>query len=433
MTGSSIQIEQLEGGLRAAFINMPHFRTSAARLTINSGSLHEAQEIAGAAHFLEHITFQGTEGMPTEEAMHRYTEDNGLVRNALTNQTFTSYIADGYELGTVGYFVTETALRPRLEPQALERERKPIIAEIRGYASSPFYLPNIAHMRATRGDRYARPIGGSVEDVATMSHENLTAYHARNYRLGNAILVLCSSEPVEQQREYAQTIAASIQEVGPDAPTPLDLPVFNPDGLISSLQTVDLPLTAQTYVGLNYALPETQNAEEQLSYNIICIALTKLVNRRLRSDLAICYGAQANVPRLANLNFGADQNWSHLGISVNLDGSDSIQALDEIKGLMGQELPADGLEAVFRVIRRNSDHMMESTPSGIADTVRDILAYAKREEIDLEEIKDLADRLTVDGLRKLHKDVTDTPPLVLSTSPDPKVLEQVGEWATTHV
>jgi len=434
MKAPVIEVEQLDGGLRTAFVNMPHFRTSAARLTVNSGSLHEERDTAGAAHFLEHVTFQGTEGMPTEEDVHRYTEENGLMRNALTNQTITSYMANGYELETVGYFVTQAALKPRLEPKTLEKERKPIVDEIRGYASDPHYLPNIAHYRAIRGERFAQPISGSVEDVIKITPEHLAAYHARNYRLGNAVLVICSSEPVERQREYAQAVVADIQEAGEDKPTPLVLPDFNPEGITSSLQLLDLPETAQTAVSINYGLPENQSPEEQLTYNLIGIALTKLINRRLRSELAICYGASAYAARLANLNFGADQNWAHLGLYASLAGEDSIQALDEIKGsVMGRRLPTDTIEAVFRVLRRNTDHMIENPPAAMADSIQSILANSRREHIDLEEVKDLVDRLTVEGLRKIHKDIADTPPVIMATSPDPAVLERVGEWATANV
>ncbi len=158
MSGEHIQVEQLSSGLRAAFITMPHFRTTSARLTINSGSLHEAQETAGAAHFLEHITFQGTEDLPTWQEVDRYLEEKLVSANVFTNQTDIKYVVNGYDLESAGYFITQAALFPTLTPEALEKERKPIVNELLEYASSPYYLANIEHARTLGGVRYARPM-----------------------------------------------------------------------------------------------------------------------------------------------------------------------------------------------------------------------------------------------------------------------------------
>jgi zinc protease len=312
MSEKVIQVEELEGGLRAAFVNLPHFRTSSARLTINSGSLHEGDDTAGAAHFLEHITFQGTEGLPNDEVSRSYREENGLHINALTGPTETFYMSDGYDLRSVGYSVIQTALSPLLSKESLEKERKPIADEIRGYESNPYFHCNVSHNLAVGGERYARPITGSIEDVLKITHDQLKSYYDRNYRLGNAVLVICSSESIESQRDYAESLIAEVTHPETDQPTAVDLPVFNPKTEIASLQLVNLPLSAQTSLSIAYELPETSTLEEQLNHTLISNVLSKLVHRRLRGDLALCYDAQAHTNRLSNQYFDANRNWSTL-------------------------------------------------------------------------------------------------------------------------
>ena len=432
---NSIPVESFDGGLQAVFINMPHFRTSSARLTINAGSLHEPQEAAGAAHFLEHIAFQGTEDMPTEENVHRYMEDRGLSRNAFTSHAHTSYSADGYDLESVVFFVSQTALFPRLEPDALERERKPIIDEIRGRTSNPHYAPTLAHSRAQRGYRYARPIAGTIEDVQVMTHEYLTEYHARNYRLGNAVLVICSSEPVERQREHTERLIGRIKDSGP---TPeqalLAFPEFNPNHLDASLQQVDLPSSAQTSISIHYGLPETRGPEEQLSYDAVGEALSKMALRRLRNEMAICYDAHASTARIANLNFGADQNWNRLTVCSYLNGEDAVPALDAMyDDVINKELPDNVLQSIFLQLRRSVDHLLEANPARIAKLVQGLLADNRRDSIDLEEARVFADSVSIDHLRQMHRDIAATKPLVTATSPSPAVLERVGDWAAQHL
>ena len=432
MPVESIKVEQLESGLRAAFVNLPHFRTHSARLTVGAGSVHETPDAYGASHFLEHITFQGTESMPDETDVHQYSEEKGLSRNAFTSQMFTSYIADGYELDSVGFFVSQVALRPTLTETALEGERKPIVDELRGYASSPYFYTGIAHARATRGDLYSRPIGGSIEGVQKMTHEALTSFHRRHYRLGNAVLVLCSSEPVEKQREFAENLMEGYNGEGENEPTFVEFDDFNPDNLSASLQRVDLPLTAQSAVSISYGVPETSSPREQLSYNLVSLILSKVAHNRLRRELSLCYGANANITRLSDSNFGRDKNWSHFTANANLNGEDAVTGLETLlNDVLHQPLPEKVFESVRIALHRDVDHVMQSNPSQIADRVRDTLTYSKREEVALDEVEDFAATITLDTLRKLHKGLTDTKPLVLATSPDQAVLDQVGEWANS--
>lgn len=431
MAEQAIRVEQLASGLNAAFVSWPYFRTTSARLTVFSGAMHETKDAYGAAHFLEHICFQGTEGLPSEVDIHNFVEKNGLYRNAFTGQTDTSYNADGYALDPVVSLVTQLAFKPSLTDEALNGERRPITEEIRGEISNPYFFANTEHFRASRGDLYARPICGSIEDVAKITPENLRGFHARNYRLGNAVLVVCSPETAEKQREYAESIIGTVGVAVDGEPVDLDIPEFNPLNLDVSLQLVDLPLDAQTAVSIQYGIPETTTLDEQYQLNLMGIILSNQVHRRLRSELALCYGANASVNVLSNLQFGRNQNWPHLKVSTSLGGEDSVTALDALRNTILQPLPASVFESTLLTMRRKADHLMQSNPAQVADTVRSILAGSKREEISLEEAKDFADGVTIEVLRKLHRDLMDTKPLILATSPDPGVLDRIGEWATT--
>lgn len=432
MSLESIKVEQLDSGLRAAFVNFPHFRTHSARLTIGAGSVHETPDAYGAAHFLEHVTFQGTEAMPDEQDVHSYAEEKGLAKNAFTNQMFTTYIADGYELNSVGFFVSQIGLRPTLATDALEGERKPIVDELRGYASSPYFSTGIAHARATRGEIYSRPIGGTIEDVQRMTPEALRSFHQRHYRLGNAVLVLCSPEPVDRQREFAETLMAEYSEDGEDQPVFVELSDFNPNNLTASLQRVDLPLTSQSSVSVSYGMPETASPREQYSYNLVSMILSKVAHNRLRRELALCYGANASITRLSDSNFGRDKSWSHFTATANLNGEDAITGLETLHtDVLHRPLPESVFDSILVALNRNVDHVMQSNPSQTADRVRDILTFSRRKEVALDEVEDFAKTITLDTLRNLHKGITDTKPLVLATSPDQTVLDAVGDWAST--
>lgn len=306
MSEAVYPVQELQYGIRAAFINMPHFRTTSARLMIHAGSMHEEPNTEGAAHFLEHITFQGTEEFPTETELNDYKSENEIFGNAMTTRTQTTYMADGYDIESVARVLTQVAFHPLLEEQDLERERLPIIEEIRPRHHTPYYLPNTEHDKVRRGDNYARSVAGSIESVSALTHENLTAFYRRHYKLGNAVLVVCSNESPEFQHRRFESFL-------PDAPRKaqwprmLSTPSFNANGLRASLQQVQMPAGAPTDLSIEFAFPETETPEGGIALSIVAGAMDRLVHQKLRTELGIAYGAQAGANGYANLSFGAEE------------------------------------------------------------------------------------------------------------------------------
>lgn len=431
MSAEPIKVELLDCGIRAAFINLPHFRTHSARLTINSGSAHEMQNEHGAAHFLEHVTFQGTEDFPNEADVYKFSEDKGLNKNAFTNQMYTTYVADGFELNSVGHFLTQLAFKPRLTDDSLEGERKPIIDEIRGYASSPYYDVIKEHDRALRGDIYARPIGGTIEDVQNMKSESIVNYYQRNYCIGNAVLVICSAEHIAQQKKYVEDLLSGHLTDVKGEPSFVEFDKFNPNRISASLQKVDLPLAAQSNVSICYDIPETNNIYTNYDNKLISFILTKAANNKLRRELALCYGANANLSKNSDLNFGRERSWSHISINVNLNGEDAIFGLDTmLKEVIHKPLPEKELDSILVSLQRDLDKILQSDPAQIANKISNVLANSNRDEIMFDEVEKYAKAVSLDKLRKIHKEIVETKPLILATSPDQKVLDQIGEWST---
>ena len=195
-----------------------------------------------------------------------------------------------------------------------------------------------------------------------------------------------------------------------------------------------MPLTAQTSVNISYGMPETASPNEQLSYNLVGMILSKAAYNRMRRELSLCYGANASVSRLSDSNFGRYKSWSHFTASANLNGEDAVTGLDAmLNDVLHRPLPKTVFQSIMTALHRDVDHVMQSNPSQIADRVRDILTLSKRDEIALDGVMDFAKTITLDTLRELHKNITDTKPLVLATSPDQAVLDSIGDWAASKI
>eukprot|EP01114_Cavostelium_apophysatum_P016469 TRINITY_DN4691_c0_g2_i1.p1 TRINITY_DN4691_c0_g2~~TRINITY_DN4691_c0_g2_i1.p1 ORF type:complete len:971 (-),score=228.66 TRINITY_DN4691_c0_g2_i1:56-2968(-) len=83
-------IVTLENGLEALLISDPTTDKAAAALDVKIGHAQDP-DIAGLAHFLEHMLFLGTEKYPNENSYSEYLADHGGSSNAYTAYDHTNY------------------------------------------------------------------------------------------------------------------------------------------------------------------------------------------------------------------------------------------------------------------------------------------------------------------------------------------------------
>lgn len=202
--------------------------------------------------------------------------------------------------------------------------------------------------------------------------------------------------------------------------------------MAASLEKIDLPLTAQSTISVALDAPSASSIREQLGYNLVGAMLSKSAHNRLRGELALCYAATVRVNTITDQNYRRDKNWSFLVATASLNGQDAIAGLDALTNdVLQQPLDEKVLNTLLVGVRRDTDHALEGSPSMIADRVLSILTNSKRDEIEINELRDYAEDVSIDELRKLHRNIVDSKPLVLATSPDDAVLRAVGDWSST--
>jgi zinc protease len=203
----SFTFGQLENGMRYAIRhNATPEGTAMVRMRILSGSLEEQDEERGLAHYLEHMAFNGSKGIPEGE-MIKLLEREGLAFGADTNAS-TGFEAVTYMLNlprndealldTALMLMRETASELTIAPDAVERERGVILAERRdraGYQQRNFE-DNIAFLapQARYGERL--PIG-TIASLETATAEQIRGLYERTYTPANTVLVVVGDYPVE--------------------------------------------------------------------------------------------------------------------------------------------------------------------------------------------------------------------------------------------
>ena len=85
---------RLPNGLRVLLCSDPAAKKAAAAMDVQVGWMSDPRELAGLAHFCEHMLFLGTSGFPEEGDFERYVAAAGGSNNAYTDSEETCYYFD---------------------------------------------------------------------------------------------------------------------------------------------------------------------------------------------------------------------------------------------------------------------------------------------------------------------------------------------------
>ena len=225
---------KLDNGLRYIIRqNATPAGTAQVRMDIGAGSLDETDAERGYAHFVEHMAFNGSTNVPEGE-MVRLLERNGLAfgadTNAQTGFEQTLYILslprnDAKLLDTALMLMRETASELTFSPQAVERERGVVLAELRD--GSNYLRRNLedqfAFLYPQSRFRERLPIG-TIEALNSATAENLKAYWAREYVPANTTLIVVGDfDPAQVEQAIRARFAD--WKAAPPPPEPVAGPV----------------------------------------------------------------------------------------------------------------------------------------------------------------------------------------------------------------
>jgi zinc protease len=156
------------------------------------GSGDERPGHTGVSHWVEHMNFKGTTNIPRDE-MKGIVERFGGTWNGYTWIDQTTYLetAGRDALDTLLFIEAERMAEGLYEPEECESERTVIISELQGGENDPDQLLDTeVTATAFRAHPYRHPTIGWIEDLRSMTRDDLYAYYRRHYVPDNATLVV---------------------------------------------------------------------------------------------------------------------------------------------------------------------------------------------------------------------------------------------------
>jgi len=293
-----VRFGSLPNGMRYALVkNATPPGQASFRLRFDAGSLMETEAQLGLAHFLEHMAFNGSKGIPEGE-MVKMLERQGLAFGADTNAS-TDFEETVYKLdlpqtddATVDLsmkVLRETASELLIDAAAVDRERGVVLSEERN-RDSPGWRVFKARLRFILKDQRPPerlPIG-SVEVLKTAPRSELVAFYNAYYRPERATFVAVGDFDLDVMESRIKATFGDWTNPNPDGPDPVMGPVAKRD--LETMIVVEPGSSTTLQIGWTTApdlSPDTtakrrRQWTEQLGFAVL--------NRRLE---AIARGGQA--------------------------------------------------------------------------------------------------------------------------------------------
>jgi predicted Zn-dependent peptidase len=185
----NIRRTTLPNGMVVLTEEMPHLRSVAMGAWIRAGSRHEAPEVNGISHFVEHMVFKGTESR-TAQAIAREVDAIGGNLDAFTGKEtvcFNMKVLDEHAPKALE-ILADLVLHPTFAEEEIKRERGVILEEIKMDEDNPDYLVHeIFTQSFWQGHALGRPILGSVKTVGAFERSTLLDFYGSRFHGGNIV------------------------------------------------------------------------------------------------------------------------------------------------------------------------------------------------------------------------------------------------------
>jgi zinc protease len=192
MASYEIVKQVLANGLTVLICEMHHAPVASLWLWFRVGGRNEKPGLTGISHWVEHMMFKGTPKVP-KGGIDRLISREGGYANAMTWVDWTAYNetlpAQRIELALE--IEADRMVNALFAPQEVEAERTVIISERQGAENDPgFRLAEAVQATAFCEHPYRHMVIGSLQDLRTMTRDDLYDHYRRYYVPHNAILVL---------------------------------------------------------------------------------------------------------------------------------------------------------------------------------------------------------------------------------------------------
>jgi predicted Zn-dependent peptidase len=173
----------LPNGIRLVTEWIPHVRSVAVGVWVDTGSRHEPAELGGISHFIEHLVFKGTESRSAEDIA-RAVDSVGGQMDAFTTKEHTCFYVSVLDehLPLAADLLADILLHPRFDSGDIEREKSVVLQEFGMVEDTPDdVIHDLFAERIWPQHPLGRPILGDRKIVQGFERATLLEYFRSEY------------------------------------------------------------------------------------------------------------------------------------------------------------------------------------------------------------------------------------------------------------
>ncbi|MFV1997176.1 MAG: M16 family metallopeptidase [Acidiferrobacterales bacterium] len=216
---------RLDNGLKVVVQEDHRSPVVVSQIWYTIGGMDEPKGITGVSHVLEHMMFKGTKKYPSGE-FSRIIAENGGRENAFTSRDYTAYFQtlEKSRLAIAFELEADRMTNLLLEDKEFRKELKVVMEErrLRTEDKPEGKLYEKFSAAAYTKHPYGNPIIGWMEDLKSLTIEDVRKWYGRWYAPNNATLVVAGDVDPDEVFALAKKYFGSIpaREV-----TPMSIPV----------------------------------------------------------------------------------------------------------------------------------------------------------------------------------------------------------------
>jgi predicted Zn-dependent peptidase len=184
---------KLANGLEVITCPVRGTRAATVLVLVPVGSRYEEKSVNGVAHFIEHMTFKGTNKRPTTRAISRELDGVGAEYNAFTAKDHTGYWVKvpGDRLKLAVDILADILFNSKFAQVEIEREKGVILEEIKMYEDNPlFHIGSLFEETLFGRSPLGQLIIGKRETVKKLTRQKILDFKNKFYWPSNILVVL---------------------------------------------------------------------------------------------------------------------------------------------------------------------------------------------------------------------------------------------------
>ena len=387
----SSKLAKLSNGLRIITEEIPVMRSVAVGLLVGAGSGNETKSEGGISHVIEHMSFKGTEKRSAHQIAHELDAVGGKI-NAYTSKEITMYYAMVLDkhIDTALDVLSDLLLNSKLDPAALEMEKKVVLEEINMYEDTPDELVHdLFFSKILHGHPLGKPTIGSKASVKSFTRNDLMNYRKKWYSPKNTIISLAGAIP----KDVCQRVESYFCDWNGPAPTPPS----SPHAIKGSL-TLKKKKTEQVNLCLGVK-GVTQVSEDRYPYalldNILGGSMSSRLFAEIREKRGLAYSIYSTSAPFRDIGLAyvyAGTSKENLAKVVEL-------VLEEYKKIKKEGVTPEELTKAKEYIKGTLVLGLESTAARMSWMAKSEYYYDRTMTID--EIFEKVDKVTRDDIIEL--------------------------------